>query len=178
MYQYDMPGRGYSTIGLKPLIIEKLHSITDEYFPGMFLPSTLIIMMNEIKLGYYSVDMRSLNVDLDGTYNSITIRSDVKEWLEENYRQLGEEYRKKYRIKSFAQFLSYFLINMLESKTEAQNHVIKLKASDFKWLIDEYKKRQNSMENENDMQTFERFADHFIKELLEKVTKARKILTT
>ena len=171
-----MPGRGYSTIGLKPLIIEKLHNITDEYFPGMFLPSTLIIMMNEIKLGYYSVEMHRLKADLGGTYNSITIRSDVKEWLEENYRHLGEEYRKKYRIKSFAQFLSYFLINMLESKAEAQNHVIKLKASDFKWLIEEYKKSQTK--EENDILTFERFADNFLKDLLERVTKAKKILTT
>ena len=86
-----MPGQGYSTIGLKPSILEKLHHITDEYYPGMFLPSTLIIMMNEIKRGYYNVETHSLQADLAGRYNSITIRSDVKNWLEKNYDNLLEE---------------------------------------------------------------------------------------
>lgn len=172
-----MPGQGYSTIGLKPVILEKLHNVTDEYFPGMFLPSTLIIMMNEIKRGYYTVNFHKLKLNLEGNYNSITIRSDVKEWLEENYSAFGEEYQKKYRVKSFAQFLSYFLVNMFQSKAEAQNHVIKLKASDFKWLIEEYKKRQEIL-NKNDNQTFDQFAGDFLKELLSKVNEAKKILTT
>lgn len=173
-----MPGQGYSTIGLKPVILEKLHNITDEYFPGMFLPSTLIIMMNEIKRGFYTVNSHNLKLNLEGSYNSITLRSDVKEWLKENYNVFGEEYKKKYRIKSFAHFLSYFLVNMFQSKTEAQNHVIKLKASDFKWLLEEYKKRQEIQKNKSENQTFDQFAGDFIKELLNKVNEAKKILTT
>ena len=173
-----MPGQGYSTIGLKPSILEKMHKITDEYFPGMFLPSTMIIMMNEIKHGYYSVDTHNIKVDLGGRYNSITIRSDVKQWLEENYENFAEEYKVKYRITSFAQFISYFLMNMLESKAESQNRVIKLKASDFKWLIEKYKKRQSEIDEEQNPQSFERFASEFLRELLEKVNKAKKILTT
>jgi hypothetical protein len=173
-----MPGQGYSTIGLKPVILEKLHNITDEYFPGMFLPSTLIIMMNEIKRGFYTVNSHKLILNLEGSYNSITIRSDVKEWLEENYNIFGEEYKKKYRIKSFAHFLSYFLVNMFQSKVEAQNHVIKLKASDFKWLIEEYKKQQETQKKKTDNQTFDQFAGDFLKELLNKVNEAKKILTT
>jgi len=51
-----MPGKGYATIGLKPSIVTKLQDMTDKYYPGMFLPSTLIIMMNEIDRGFYSVD--------------------------------------------------------------------------------------------------------------------------
>ena len=172
-----MPGQGYSTIGLKSSIVKKLHAITDEYFPGMFLPSTLIIMMNEIKRGYYSVDSHDFKIDLGGKYNSITIRSDVKQWLEENYNNLENEYMKKYKAKSFAQFLSYFLLNLLESKSEAQNHVIKLKAADFKWLVEEYRKRQANSDKEHDIQTFESFSNEFIKELLDKVNKAKKILT-
>ena len=173
-----MPGQGYSTIGLKPVILEKLHHITDEYFPGMFLPSTLIIMMNEIKRDYYNVNIHNLNLNLEGRYNSITIRSDVKEWLEENYNIFKEEYEKKYRIKSFAHFLSYFLVNMFQSKAEAQNHIIKLKASDFKWLIEEYKKQQEIQKNKTDNQTFDQFADDFLRELLNRVNEAKKILTT
>ena len=173
-----MPGQGYSTIGLKPVILEKLHNITDEYFPGMFLPSTLIIMMNEVKRGTYTVNSHKLRLNLEGNYNSITVRSDVKDWLEENYNIFGEEYKKKYRIKSFAHFLSYFLVNTFQSKAEAQNHVIKLKASDFKWLISEYKKRQQLQKNKIDDQTFEQFADVFLKELLGRVNEAKKILIT
>ncbi len=173
-----MPGQGYSTIGLKPVILEKLHSITDEFFPGMFLPSTLIIMMNEIKRGYYTVNSHNLRLNLEGNYNSITIRSDVKLWLEESYNVFGEEYKKKYRVKSFANFLSYFLVNLFQSKVDAQNHVIKLKASDFKWLIEEYKKQQTNQKNKNDIQTFEQFASDFLKELLNRVNEAKKILTS
>lgn len=173
-----MPGQGYSTIGLKPVILEKLHSITDEFFPGMFLPSTLIIMMNEIKRGYYMVNSHDLRLNLEGNYNSITIRSDVKLWLEENYMVFGEEYKKKYRVKSFANFLSYFLVNLFQSKVDSQNHVIKLKASDFKWLIEEYKKQQTNQKNKNVNQTFDQFASEFLKELLSRVNEAKKILTS
>lgn len=172
-----MPGQGYSTIGLKPSIVKKLHEITDEYFPGMFIPSTLIIMMNEVKRGYFSIDMYDVKVDLGGRYNSITIRSDVKQWLEENYENFKSEYEKKYGVKSYAQFLSFFLLNMMESKSEAQNHVIKLKASDFKWLIEEYKKKQGSSNKDKNSQTFESFSNEFLKELLDKVNEAKKILT-
>lgn len=173
-----MPGQGYSTIGLKPVILEKLHSITDEFFPGMFLPSTLIIMMNEIKRGYYTVNSHDLRLNLEGNYNSITIRSDVKLWLEENYSVFEDEYKKKYRVKSFANFLSYFLVNLFQSKVDAQNHVIKLKASDFKWLIEEYKKQQTNQKNKNVNQTFDQFASDFLKELLSRVNEAKKILTS
>ncbi len=53
----------------------------------MFLPSTLIIIMNEIKRGYYSVESHKIKLDLSGRYNTITIRSDVKEWLVENHEK-------------------------------------------------------------------------------------------
>jgi len=172
-----MPGQGYSTIGLKPEILKKLQYITDEYYPGMFLPSTLIIMMNEIKRDYYYVNSHNLKLNLDGSYNTITIRSDVKEWLEENYNIFGEDYKKKYHVKSFAHFLSYFLVNMFQSKVESQDHVIKLKSSDFKWLLEEYKNRQEIQENKNNQQTFEQFADDFLKELLNRVNEVKKILT-
>lgn len=173
-----MPGQGYSTIGLKPVILEELQKVTEEHFPGMFLPSTLIIIMNEIKRGRYSVISHKFRINLVGKYNSITIRSDVKEWLQENYRVFGEEYQKKYRVKSFAQFLSYFLFNVFLSKAEAQNHVIKLNVSDFKWLIEEYKKRRMIQNDKTDDQTFDQFASIFLKELLIKINDAKKILTT
>ena len=171
-----MPGQGYSTIGLKPSILKRLQQVTDVYYPGMFLPSTLIIIMNEIKRGYYTPKMHNFKVDLTGKYNSITIRSDIKEWLESNYRNNKEEYLKKYGVDSFAQFVSYFMINVFESKNESQDYVIRLKASDFKWLIQEYKKQRRN--DVTDAPTFDRFADEYLRELLEKVHEAKKILST
>jgi len=44
-----VPSKGYATIGLKPAILAKLQKNTDEYYPGMFLLSALIMLMNEIK---------------------------------------------------------------------------------------------------------------------------------
>ena len=85
-----MPGKGYSTVGLKPVILNRLQEVTERNYPGMFLPSTLIIMMNEIKRGYYSVEPHKIRIDLTGRYNSITIRSDVHEWLEENPLLMAE----------------------------------------------------------------------------------------
>jgi len=171
-----MPGQGYSTIGLKPSIIKELHRITDKYYPGMFLPSTLIIIMNEVKRGYYTPEMHSIRVDFSGHYNSLTIRSDVKEWFEENYKNQFDKYAEKYGTDNFAQFVSYFMMNLFQSKVEAQNNVIRLKASEFKWLIQEYKKRKK--ENNNEVRSFDHFADEFLRELLEKVNEARKILST
>ena len=86
-----MPGKGYATVGMKPAVTTRLQEVTDKNYPGMFLPSTLIIMMNEVKRGYYTVEPHDIKLDLAGHYNTITIRSDVQEWLEENREQFGEE---------------------------------------------------------------------------------------
>lgn len=97
----------------------------------MFIPSTLIILMNEIKRGYYSVNLYDVKLNLSGRYSAITIRLDIDNWLKENYIQLGEQYAQKYHIKGFTVFTSYFLANLFESKLDAQNHVIRLREFDF-----------------------------------------------
>jgi len=168
-----MPGQGYSTFGMKSVITTSLQDATDKSYPGMFLPSTLIIIMNEIKRGYYSVDAHKLKLDLSGRYNTITIRSDVKEWLVENHKKLGDEYEKKYGVKFFTKFVSYFIVNMLESKSNAQNHSISLKESDFSLLQEEYEKQKKGQ----GITSFERFADSYINELLVKIKAAKEILT-
>ena len=76
-----VPSNWYSTIGLKPAILTKLQRATDECYPGMFIPSTLIIMMNEIKRGCYPVGLHNVRPDFSGQYISLPIRSDVKSWL-------------------------------------------------------------------------------------------------
>lgn len=63
---------------------------------------------------------------------------------------------------------------MLESKSDAQNHSISLKGSDFSWLQDEYKKQKKSPEG---ISSFERFADSYINDLLVKIKAAKEILT-
>jgi len=172
-----LPGKGYSTIGLKPSVLALLESLTDTFYPGMFLPSTLIILMNEVRLGYYSVETRKVTVNLSGRYSTLTVRSDVKNWLEENHRLLGEEYEKRYGIKCFAHFIGYFLANLFESKFGSQHNVIRLKESDFTWLQGEYQKHCKSVRNRGERMSFERFADFYINELLQKVRAAKDILT-
>ncbi len=172
-----MPAKGYSTIGLKPTILAKLQDITDKIYPGMFLPSTLIIMMNEIKKGYYSVESYNIRLDLSGHYNTITIRIDIKQWLEENYERLGEEYAQKYGARCFTKFVSYFIVNALESKINGQDHVISLKESDFEWLQEEYGKYKAKANQDNEIVSFERFADSYINNLLLKIKAAKEILT-
>jgi hypothetical protein len=169
-----VPGKGYSTVGMKPVITSRLQEATDKSYPGMFLPSTLIIIMNEVKKGYYSVESHKIKLDLSGRYNTITIRSDVKEWFVENHEKLGEEYEERYNVKCFTKFVSYFIINMLESKSDAQNHSISLKESDFNWLQEEYKKQKNNLQG---VSGFERFADIYINDLLGKIKAAKEILT-
>ena len=173
-----MPTKGYGTIGLKPAILSKLQQVTDEYYPGMFLPSALIILMNEIKREYYSVEMHDMKVDFSGTYTSLTIRRDVKEWLEENYANLKEEYNQKYKANNFTKFASIFMLNMFESKANAQNYIVKLRESDFRWLVDEYEKRKKEYDTKYRTQTFEQFADKILKELFEKLGAAKKILNS
>ena len=169
-----MPGKGYSTFGMKPVITTRLQEATDKSYPGMFLPSTLIIIMNEIKRGYYSVDAHKIKLDLSGRYNTITIRSDVKEWLVENHRKLGEEYEKKYGVKCFTKFVSYFIVNMLESKYDSNNHSIHIRESDFKCLQKEYQKQKN---NSHENLNFEQFVDGYINDLFGKINAAKEILT-
>ncbi len=172
-----MPSQGYATIGLKPAIIAKLQAATDEYYPGMFLPSALIIMMNEVKRQYYTVGMHNIKIDFSGRYTSLTVRSDVKYWFEENYKILKEKYEKKYRANNFTKFASIFMLNMFESKADSRNNVINLKESDFAWLKSEYDQRKKDYETKYGVKTFEHFSDVFLKDLLERINSAKKILT-
>jgi hypothetical protein len=171
-----LPSQGYATIGLKPAILAKLQKDTNECYPGMFLPSALIIIMNEIKRGYYSVEMHNINADFSGLYTSLTIRSDVKYWLEENYENLKEEYDTRYKTNSYTQFAGIFMLNMFESKAAAQNNIIRLKEADFRWLVEEYGKRKQEYKAKHGVYTFEQFADVFLKDLLDRVNAAKKIL--
>ncbi len=173
-----MPTKGYATIGLKPSTLNRLQNLTDQYFPGMFLPSALIIMMNEIKRGHYSVEAHNLKLDFSGMYTSLTIRHDVKSWLKENYEIYKEEYMSKYKLRNFTQFAGIFMINMFESKAKTHQYLIKLKESDFLWLQDEYKKRREEYKAKFGIYEFDKFADLFIKEIFEKINLAKKILTT
>lgn len=171
-----MPSQGYATIGLKPAILAKLQKDTDEFYPGMFLPSALIIMMNEIKRGYYSVEMHNINADFSGVYTSLTIRSDVKYWLEENYENLKEGYDTRYKTNSYTQFAGIFMLNIFESKAASQNNIIRLKEADFRWLVEEFGKRKQEYKAKHGVYTFEQFADVFLKELLDRLDAAKKIL--
>jgi hypothetical protein len=58
--------------------------------------------MNEIKRGYYEVGIYNVKLDFSGQYTSLTPRSDVKTWLEDNHKKLAGEYEGKYKIRSFA----------------------------------------------------------------------------
>lgn len=171
-----MPSQGYATIGLKPAILAKLQKDTDEFYPGMFLPSALIIMMNEIKRGYYSVEMHNINADFSGVYTSLTIRSDVKYWLEENYENLKEGYDTRYKTNSYTQFAGIFMLNIFESKAASQNNIIRLKEADFRWLVEEFGKRKQEYKAKHGVYTFEQFADVFLKELLDRLNAAKNIL--
>ncbi len=172
-----MPSQGYATIGLKPAILTRLQKDTDKFYPGMFLPSALIIMMNEVKRGFYSMEMHNIKADFSGRYTSLTIRSDVQVWLEENYEKSKDDYDRKYKANSFTQFAGAFMLNMFESKAAAQNNVVRIKEADFRWLVEEYENRKQEYKAKYGVQSFEQFADIFLKELLEKVNAAKKLLT-
>jgi len=171
-----MPGKGYSTIGVKPSVMEKLQHVTDRNYLGMFLPSTLIIMMNEVKAGRYTIQPHKLRLDLTGRYNTITIRSDIKEWLKRSFEENKEEYLELYNVKCFTRFVSYFLVNMIESKNDLENNALKMSEGDFKWLREEYKKRKRSDPKYKTM-NFEQFVDGFVSEIIGKVKTARAVLT-
>lgn len=172
-----MPTKGYATIGLKPAILLKLENDTDEYYPGMFLPSALIIMMNEIKRGFYSVETNELKIDFSGRYTSLTIRADVKTWLKENYEFYKEEYSQKYKIRNFTHFASFFMLNMFESKSKSNKYMVRINESDFLWLQEEYKKKIAEYREKYSIYNFDQFADFFIKDIFNKLNKAKNILS-
>jgi len=121
--------------------------------------------------------MQNIKADFSGRYTSLTIRSDVKVWLEEKYEKLKDDYDRKYKANSFTQFAGVFMLNMFESKAAAKDNVIRIKEADFRWLAEEYEKRKQEYRSKYGVQSFEQFADIFLKELLEKVNTARKLLT-
>ncbi|HSF49780.1 MAG TPA: hypothetical protein VLA74_03390 [Nitrososphaeraceae archaeon] len=169
-----LPTKGYATVGIKPAILLKLEKDTDEYYPGMFLPSALIIIMNEIKRGFYSVETNHLKIDYSGRYTSLTIRADVKTWLKENYEFHKEEYTQKYKTRNFTQFASFFMLNMFKSKSKSHKYVVNIKESDFLWLQEEYKKKNEEYREKYSVYNFDQFADLFIKDIFEKLNQTKK----
>ena len=81
-----------------------------------------------------------------------------------------------YNVKCFTRFVSYFLVNLIESKNDLENNALKMNESDFKWLRDEYKKRRKTTAKYKTV-NFEQFVDGFISEIIEKVRTARAVLT-
>lgn len=171
-----MPKNGYSTLGLKPSTLSLLESLTDTFYPGMFLPSTLIMLKNEVRRGSYRVDMHPVSVSRSGRYKTLTVRSDIREWLDETYAENSAAYKKRYNTRCFAHFVSYFVANLFKSKFAAQHNVIKLKESDFEWLRAEYQKHRRTEGGSHDTSSFERFADSYVNDLLGRVRAAREML--
>ncbi len=82
----------------------------------------------------------------------------------------------KYKTRNFTQFAGIFMLNMFASKGNAQRYFIKLKEADFLWLEEEYKKRMLEYKEKYGIYNFDQFADHFIKEIFNKLESAKKIL--
>jgi len=168
-----VPGKGFFTIPIKPLTVEKLQKMTEKMH-SMFIPTTLFMMMNEIENGDYILYTHKFSMDLPGNYISITIRSDVHDWLEKNFEKFAEEYAKIYHVKrfTFTKFVNYFIINMLESKIQSQNQIINLNEVNFSWLQKEYQKQKRIMQD----LTFEEFTNTYIGNLFLNIDK-EKIIT-
>lgn len=199
-----MPGTGYSTLSLKPSILALLGDITDKFYPGMFYPSTLIILMNEVKQGRYTIKSYKHRIDFSGKYSTLTVRSDVKGWMDAHHEEHKEQYRNAYGTKSYSHFVSYFLANLFESKYESQNNVIRLRVSDFEWLRSEYELQKREKQQgaatdartsigrdgathdggggnkDNDIipPTFERFVDEYVNGTLQKMRRIREVFSS
>ena len=68
------------------------------------------------------------------------------------------------------------MLNIFESKAASQNNIIRLKEADFRWLVEEFGKRKQDYKAKHGVYTFEQFADVFLKELLDRLNAAKKIL--
>lgn len=163
-----MPGKGFATIAIKPTTIEKLQKMTEQMH-SMFIPSTLIMLMNEIRNGKYNLYSHRLGLDLPGNYISITIRDDVNNWFEKNFEEFAEEYEKKYQITRFTKFVNYFILNVLESKIDFQNRSINLNLSNFSCLQKEYQKQEKNLQD----LTFEEFTNIYIGNLFSDMDKEK-----
>ena len=75
----------------------------------MFIPSTLIIMMNEIKRGHYC--------------NIIRLRESDFLWLMDRYNEKKQQYQHKYGTQTFEQFTDVFLREILE-KIDAAKRIL------------------------------------------------------
>ncbi len=53
-----------------------------------------------------------------------------------------EEYNRRYTTNSFYSLLECFMLDMFESKAAAQNTVVCMKETGFRWLVEEYAKRK------------------------------------
>ena len=163
-----MPKVGFATIAIKPITNEKLQKMTNQMH-SMFIPSTLIMLMNEIKNGEYDIHTHSLNSDLPGNYISLTIRGDVNDWLGKKFEEFAKEYEKKYHVKHFTKFVNFFILNMLESKIDSKIQSINLDQPNFVWLQKEYQKQKKNLHG----LTFDEFTNIYISNLFSKIDKEK-----
>ena len=163
-----MPRVGFTTIALKPITNERLQKMTDQMH-SMFIPSTLIMLMNEIRNGEYNICSHGLSLDLPGNYISITIRNDVNEWLRQKFKEFAKEYKEKYQAKHFTKFMNYFILNMLESKIDSKIQSVNLDQSNFVWLQKKYQKQKKNLQG----LTFEEFTNIYIRNLFSEIDKEK-----
>ena len=160
-----MPREGYTTIDIKPATSKKLQKMT-ELMQTAFVPTTLIMLMNEIRNEKYDIRLYRFSSELPGNYTSLTIRVDVTDWLWEKFREFGKEYEKKYNVKHFTKFVNYFILNVIESKIDYENKSINLIDSNFNWLQKEYQKHEMNL-------TFENFANVYLNNLFSDIDKQK-----
>jgi len=160
-------------LNMKPTTKAMLQNVTDKYYPQMFLPSTLIMLMAETKRKRYSIKTHEIKLDLSGNYLSMNIRFDIKDWIVAHRKKLGKKYEEKYGVAHYTDFTAYFIANVIESKNDAQINPVILKRVNLNLLQTEYKKRKSKLKK---LSSFEQFTDMYIDELLVKIREMREIM--
>jgi hypothetical protein len=69
------------------------------------------------------------------------------------------------------------MLNILESKAGMQSNILRLRESDFLWLMDRYNEKKQHYQHKYGTQTFEQFTDVFLREIVEKIDAAKRILS-
>jgi hypothetical protein len=157
-------------------LAEQIELLIDEIYHGHTFATAINTMKQDVREGRFKVTLHDIDYPSGPPkrgkrFASISVRDDVIEWFKDEMKKHGEEYQVKYgkaagtRLGPFAVRL---LMNMLLSKKEQSDLVLRLKPDDYGWLREQFEKSKDKY----GVDTFEQFLPLFVRDCVRKARTA------